>query len=1079
VTVLLLAATVVATLGSAQNAAPPPGAQRSSDYITFEQLRFRDRFESDGSFERTQEVKVTLRDAAAVAAFGQIGMSYLDGFGEVHFDGVAIEKPGGTRVNVDDALVEDVNPYGVTSASMSADVRFKKLTIPGLEPGDRLSYRIVTRQKPLAPGRVFGEMKFQPTISDPLQSYELDLPNDPGIAVHLRKDLGVEWEEVRGPSDRRVRRLSVRPKSPDYGRDGPTEAETEALGRPDVVFTNFRSWSDLTEWWWGLSKTRLSPDAAVRGEAARIVKGQATPRQSIDALYAFVASRVRYLSVGFGVGRMQPRPAGEVLSSKYGDCKDKLSLLAALGGALGIDIRPALVSSVHKALQDDVPSPLQFDHMIGVARLGPEPRDWVWLDATNDLAVPGYLLPALRDKPALLIEDSGKARVVQTPADAPFPQRVEVEVNGSLDATGPLRAHVRWTVRSDAEILLRNSYNLTPRDRYVEFTSRSLASTWSDGKVTNVTTSDPSDTREPFRVDFDVERVLVDRCSDKGWSLWLPFPDPLLPWPRKYGSPTEKAAEFMLNELVWRAEIKLPDGLSATAPSAVSLDRPFARYRSEYSAQEARIGLSRHLTISKRSVTGSEVPSYDSFRQEIEKDRLKDFQVSPTRGATPNRNAPAKAGAALDIASVLDEMAERADDFDPHPLLERGRQGMADLLAELLPESAMADASRLAAGVNALIPRLGDGRCRVRESVTRKLIALGPAAQEPLQATARRRDDGELALRARAVLDQIQEAASSGKSSSSPQDKPTAEYGPAFAVYLAGVTDPGALQELALRTAASVAAGRERTSSGFDLVEQAIRAVVATRNDALIDLMKPLLAAEPEERAAWAVGAIGANRPSGFVPALLREAARSSRPLVARAADLWLRELGDATPFSASSMRSSFMLRGTFEAVYERVGEHLLIDVLEGDIVRAETKYKGREAFDHLRVGLARNTGENNAWNVERRSNRLPIRRIVAVGDHVVLPRVRFVIPRNDINDLTSYWVVFETEARTIDNEGRGSGTTYAHSDPSRWATPTCTIAGGRSTSTKGTTSRRRPSWTAPSPSIRTMSRPAGRMGRP
>src|SRR5688572_8074493 len=184
------------------------------DFVTFDRLRYSDRIEADGRRHSSQEVRVLLRDGAAVAQFGQIGIPYVDGLGEVLFENVAIEKADGRRIEVSNGLVEDVNPFGVSGTSIAADVRFKKLTIPGLEPGDHLSYRVVLRQKPLAPGRIFGEMKFPGMISDPLQVYELDLPRDAGIAVELDEGLGLSWEVLPGPPDRLVRRLSVRPKRP-------------------------------------------------------------------------------------------------------------------------------------------------------------------------------------------------------------------------------------------------------------------------------------------------------------------------------------------------------------------------------------------------------------------------------------------------------------------------------------------------------------------------------------------------------------------------------------------------------------------------------------------------------------------------------------------------------------------------------------------------------------------------------------------------------------------------------------------------------------------------------------------------
>jgi len=638
---LLLLAAALTVAGQA--GAQAPGAVAASDYVRFDHLGYRDRIEADGRVERVYEAKVLLRDGTAVAQFGQIAMPYVDGHGEIVFDEVTVEKADGRRIDVTDRLVEDVNPFGVSGSSIAADVRFRKLTIPGLEPGDHLAFRILLRQKPLVPGSIFGEVKFLGTISDPLQEYELDLPREAGIAVELNESLGVAWEVLPGPPDRLVRRLSVRPKRPDFGTEGPTEAEIDALQRPDVAFSNFRSWADVGQWWWNLSKDRLAPDAAVRAEAARIVAGRVSARDKIEALHAFVATRVRYLNVSFGVGRMQPRPASDVLSNKYGDCKDKLALLAAMASAVGLDVRPVLVHSGRKTLRDGAPGPQQFDHMIGVAQLGPDAKDWLWLDATNELALPGYLLPALRDKPALLIDRTGKGRLVRTPELAPFPQRVEVQMKGALQSDGPLRAHVRWTFRSDGEVETRLGYRMTPQDRHAELVKKTLARGWTDATITNVSISDPSDIKEPFRVEFDLERTPTDRSAESEWALSLPMPDYGLPAPRKKAAGDEKIVELALDEFDIRAEIELPSGAAGRAPVSVSLDRPFAQLRSEYAVEGSLLKARRRLLILKRFVTANESAMYASFRQAVDKDGEQDFWIQPSRDGS----APALSAAAL------------------------------------------------------------------------------------------------------------------------------------------------------------------------------------------------------------------------------------------------------------------------------------------------------------------------------------------------------------------------------------------------------------------------------------------------
>jgi Domain of Unknown Function with PDB structure (DUF3857) len=241
---LLIAASAVGP----QDAASP--AQDASEHARVEVIRCRERVEADGNHTITLETATLLRTAAAVASFGQIALPYVDGYGDITYESVAIDKADGRHVDVANGLVEDVNPYGVTDTSIAADIHFKKLTVPGLEPGDRLSYRVVFTQKPLAPGSIFGGMKFSQLPGDPLQTYELDLPRNAPIRVSLREGLGTTWEDVPAGPDRLVRRLSLKVERPKPEKP----VDKRALTELDVIFTSFSSWGDVGRWWWGLSR---------------------------------------------------------------------------------------------------------------------------------------------------------------------------------------------------------------------------------------------------------------------------------------------------------------------------------------------------------------------------------------------------------------------------------------------------------------------------------------------------------------------------------------------------------------------------------------------------------------------------------------------------------------------------------------------------------------------------------------------------------------------------------------------------------------------------------------------------------
>jgi tetratricopeptide (TPR) repeat protein len=663
--------TLVALLAASplQDAAAKPAAApaAAADGIRFELLKHTDRVERDGGYVRTQDVQVRLNSAQWVSVFGQLGTLYLEGYGEVQFENVAIDKSDGRRVPVTNPIVEDLNPYGVTATSLSADLRFKKITIPGLEPGDRLSYRIVQRQKPLAPGHVFGEIKLSPTPDSTPQTYELDLPRDAPIKVRLRTGLGVDWQAVPSASDRLVRRLVLKVPVPGPNAK-PSKQELEGRSEPDVIFTSFDSWNDVTRWWWGISKERQAPDAAVTKEAESLVVAAKTPREKAEALHAFTSARIRYLNVSFGLGRMQPRRAPEVLANRYGDCKDKQALLAALATSVGLDVRPVLINSTRKSLRDDVPSPQQFDHVISVVRLGPKPEDWLWVDGTNPFAPPGHLVRNLRDKAALLVEANGDAIPVRTPKDLPFMSRQELTLKATLGADGVLKGHSVWTLRSDDEPVLRSAFALIPLERRAEALQSSIGQFWPGGKLANVTTSDPLAVDLPFRLEYDAEMSLAGggverRLSVPVFSMDLPEVD-------SDAAGGDPAASFGVRETTIRAEIELPESQQAEAPLSVALERPFGSFHSSYQRDGRTIKLERTLRLSKSEVAPDETASYQAFKNAIARDHSQSFVISGFAAATRTVTALSlrKEGTAALEQKELEkavELLRKATELDP------------------------------------------------------------------------------------------------------------------------------------------------------------------------------------------------------------------------------------------------------------------------------------------------------------------------------------------------------------------------------------------------------------------------------
>jgi hypothetical protein len=326
-------------------------------------------------------------------------------------------------------------PAAVTRAApFYSDLKELQLPVRSLRVGDRLEfqYRIV-RTRAETPGEFWGQESFSETAVALEQTLELRLPA--GMVVQV-------WSPAIKPAEssaagdgaapaQHIYRWSAPQLKPTVGKEAEAalavqkkvlwtpeqELDAEQGKLPTVAWTTFKSWEEVGAWYRGLEADRIVADDTVKAKVAELTAGKSTDEDKARALYAYVATNIRYIGVAFGIGRYQPHAAAEILSNQYGDCKDKHTLLAAMLAAAGIRSDAVLIGAGVRFNQA-VPSPASFNHLITRVTLGGKP---VFLDTTAEVAPWSMLVLATRDRQALVVPTSGAATIVRTPVDPPFP----------------------------------------------------------------------------------------------------------------------------------------------------------------------------------------------------------------------------------------------------------------------------------------------------------------------------------------------------------------------------------------------------------------------------------------------------------------------------------------------------------------------------------------------------------------------------------------------------------------------------------------------------------------------------------
>jgi tetratricopeptide (TPR) repeat protein len=439
----------------------------SQEPAVFEYIHESMRYENDGSGTREIRSRIRVQTQAGLSVGGQLVFGYNAADERIDVKSVRVLKMDGSIVTAGPEAVQDLSAPVTQQAPMYTDARQKHVTVPGLSVGDVVEYDVVVNARPIVPGQFWRIWEFDDKSIVLDERLDLDVPNS--RAVKIKSPDGTE-PTVSVEGDRRLYHWTTSnlktPPPIDFFKNFQFDVTKLLEGPrprpgPRVMFSTFQSWTEVSEWYAQLERERRVPTAEIHAKADQITRGRQGDEAKAKALYYWVSQNIRYVSLSFGVGRYQPHAAAEVLTNRYGDCKDKTTLLEAMLEAEGLHAQPVLVSA-RDEVDPEMPNPMQFDHAIAFLRTG---NKEVWLDTTLGVGPFGYLLPQLRNSEALVISETPPAGLRKIPEDFPFSVEYRVGIEGTVDSQGVLNGNVELQTRGDLEVLIRAFDNYFAKDQ--------------------------------------------------------------------------------------------------------------------------------------------------------------------------------------------------------------------------------------------------------------------------------------------------------------------------------------------------------------------------------------------------------------------------------------------------------------------------------------------------------------------------------------------------------------------------------------------------------------------------------------
>ena len=205
------------------------------------------------------------------------------------------------------------------------------------------------------------------------------------------------------------------------------------LRRGDHVITPVRP-DEYVVWYHRQARPSPSLDSADRHMFDSKLVGTKSLMDTLGAIYDFVRTTIRYIADERGMNAFIPHPPSLTLASKFGDCKDRVALVAGIAGEYGITTMTVLVPSTMSPSFAGVHVGM-FNHVICAFQSGSQ---LIYFDPTSKYCEFGNLPDSDIGKRVFLVE-AGRFDTVAQPKREPS---LDITIQGGIDSIRQCRALV-------------------------------------------------------------------------------------------------------------------------------------------------------------------------------------------------------------------------------------------------------------------------------------------------------------------------------------------------------------------------------------------------------------------------------------------------------------------------------------------------------------------------------------------------------------------------------------------------------------------------------------------------------------
>jgi hypothetical protein len=394
------------------------------------------------------------------------------------------------------------------------------------------------------------------------------------------------------------------------------------------------SWRDIGLWYAGLTATSRDTSPEIKQKVAELTANLPSTIDKIRALTDFMQRQIRYVAIEIGIGGFQPHSAATVFQYKYGDCKDKATLLSSMLHEIGVESYYVVAQVDRGIVRPDFPSPGSFNHMILAIRLPDSVEEGklyaivkhptlgrlLIFDPTDPYTPLGYIPTYEQENYGLLVTPDG-GDLIALPLLPPSTNRLMRTGKLSLTPTGDLTGDVSEILWGAPAVVRRAQLlEVTPANRS-KVIENLLGSHLNNFHVTSATVGNLEKFDETLTVNY---KFAVNGYAKTAGNLLLVRPRVLgskgpvwdlsivRKYPVEFDDATVQTDDY---------EIALPQGYVADdLPTPIDAKSEYGSYKSKIEVTGTTLHYQRMYEINKVMVPVQKMDGLRDFFREINSD---------------------------------------------------------------------------------------------------------------------------------------------------------------------------------------------------------------------------------------------------------------------------------------------------------------------------------------------------------------------------------------------------------------------------------------------------------------------------